>query len=375
MMAYNFPITLLQLHDEKNQFTDVNFSNSMESILKQTLGAFKVGASIKDSRRTPFAIMFDVAPDAGVSVKKIKDLRLELETQLGNPVEIEKNGESEFTVQVGIKNITRPLVGLRNILESEEFINSDAELPVAAGADVMGKPFVFDLADTPHMLVAGTTGSGKSTFLNDLIISLLYTRTSDEIQFVMVDPKRVELGCYNEIPHLMMPVVMNPKQALFTLNAVKVEMERRYKLFSDARVRDIKSYNEKQDGKGSIPRLIVIVDEYADMIEASPRELEKIVEKLAHEGRAAGIHLILSTQQPGNKIITPTIKANLPCRASFTVVDSRESKSIIDRTGAERLLGYGDMLYSATDSSVPVHVQAAYCDYKEVDAVIGYFKV
>lgn len=373
-MVHNFPITLLQLRDEENQFTDVEFSKSMETILTKNLEAFNVGASIKDTRRTPFAIMFDVQPDVGVSVKKIKDLRLDLETQLGSPVEIEKNGETDFTVQVGIKNITRPLVGLRNILESDEFVNSDAELPIAAGADIMGKPFVFDLADTPHMLVAGTTGSGKSTFLNDLIISLLYTKTPEEIHFVMVDPKRVELGCYNKIPHLMMPVVTNPKQALFTLNAVKGEMERRYRVFSEISARDLASFNEKQTDKYKLPRLIVIVDEYADMIGASPKDLEKVVESIVKMGRAAGIHLILSTQQPGSDVITPLIKANLPCRASFTVVDSRESKSIIDRTGAERLLGYGDMLYSATDSALPVHAQAAFVSYDEIDAVIDYFK-
>ncbi|MBO7450272.1 MAG: DNA translocase FtsK [Clostridiales bacterium] len=374
-MNHNFPINLLQLREEKNQFTELDFAKSMEDILTKNLEAFEVGASIISTRRTPFAIMFDVQPDVGVSVKKIKDLRLDLEIKLGSPVEIENIGETEFTIQVGIKNITRPLVGLRNILESDEFVNSEALLPVAAGADVMGKPFVFDLADTPHMLVAGTTGSGKSTFLNDLIISLLYTKTPDEIQFVMVDPKRVELGCYNKIPHLMMPVVTNPKQALFTLNAVKVEMERRYKVFSEVNARDLSSFNDKQLDKDKMPRMIVIVDEYADMIDASPKELEKVVESLTKMGRAAGIHLILSTQLPSSNVITPLIKANLPCRASFTVVDSRESKSIIDRTGAERLLGFGDMLYSATDSSKPIHAQAAYVSYEEVDAIIEYFKI
>ena len=371
-MESYFPIELLNDCSEENKFTDRRFALVLQSRLAKTLDAFKVGAFIKDARRTPFAIMFDVEPDVGVSVKKIKDLREDLETRFGCPVEIENTGETKFTVQVGIKNISRPLVGLRNVIESDAFQNNDYELPIAAGMDIMGKPFVFDLASTPHLLVAGTTGSGKSTFLNDLILSLLYVKTPSEVQFLMVDPKRVELGGYNGIRHLMMPVVTSAKQAIFTMNAAKSEMERRYRSFSAVNVRDLDSYNEKQIGVEKLPRIIVIVDEYADMIADAPKDLEKIIGSIAKMGRAAGIHLVLSTQQPGKGVITPSIKANLPCRASFTVVDKRESKAIIDRTGAEKLLGYGDMLYSASDASMPVHAQAAYVSFEEVDRVIEF---
>lgn len=372
-MNKSYPITLLTTRSEDTEFNDAVFAQKMQDVLSDNLKAYDVDATIKDSRMTPFTIMFDVEPAPGVSVKKIKDLRVDLELRLGSPVEVVNSGE-QFTIQIALKSILRPIVGLRSILESDEFTDNNYKLPVAVGMDVLGKPFVFDLADAPHMLVAGTTGSGKSTFLNALILSLMYVKTPNEIQFIMVDPKRVELGPYNGIPYLMMPVVTSPKQALFTLNATKGEMDRRYRLFESRKHRDIDAFNDDPSVQEKIPRIIVIVDEYADMIESSHKELEKTVTYLTQKGRAAGIHLILSTQMPSSDIITPIIKANLPCRASFTVVDGRESKTIIDRTGAERLIGNGDMLYSATESSSPVHAQAAYVSCAEVDSVIDYLK-
>lgn len=374
-MSNRFPIELLKDYHVENKYTDREFAKQMADTLAANLVAFKVGAVIKDIKMTPFAILFDVTPDAGVSIKKIKDLRVDLEVQLGAPVEIVGLGAQQYTIKIALKNWNRPIIGLKKILESEEFINNDFVLPIAAGMDVIGKPFVFDLVETPHLLVAGTTGSGKSTFLNDLILSILYLKTPADVQFIMIDPKRVELGYYNGLPHLMMPVVKDSKSAFIALNKAKEEMDRRYQIFSELHVKDIESYNAKHGDKDRLPRIVIIVDEYMDMMDEAPKETEAVITSLSRMARASGIHLILSTQRPSSDVITNSIKANLPCRASFTVVDWRESKVIIDRTGAERLLGNGDMLYSAMDSADPVHAQAAYVSYAEVDSVIDYVKI
>ena len=371
-MNMYFPIELLHSRKEENQFTDREFAKSMAEKLSVNLAAFHVGAVIKDIKMTPFAILFDVEPDEGVSVKKIKDLRVDLEVQLGAPVEIENSGNQYYTIKIAMKNWRRPIVGLRNILESDEYTNSGMKLPVAAGMDVLGKPFVFDLAETPHLLVAGTTGSGKSTFLNDMILSLMYSKSPEDVRFIMIDPKGVELTAYNGIPHLLLPVFHNSSFSAFVF--AEKEMNRRYQLFSEINVKDIDSYNSHPARNQKLPRVVVIVDEYMDMMKETPSETEAAVASLARKARASGIHLVLSTQRPSSDIITGSIKANIPCRASFTVVDGRESKIIIDRTGAERLLGNGDMLYSAAESSKPVHAQAAYVSYSEVDAVIDYFR-
>ena len=373
-MKFYFPIDLLEDYHIENKFTNRDFAKNQAEVLSNNLKAFKVGAVIQNIRMTPLAILFDVFPDVGVSVKKIKDLRVDLEVQFGAPVEIVSIGDKQYSVKIAMKNLERPIVGLKSILKSDEFVKCSFEIPIAAGMDIVGSPFVFDLAEAPHMLVAGCSGSGKSVFINDLLLSVMYTKSPKEVRLILIDPKRVELGAYAGLPHLMMPVAFTSQEAFSVFNSVKAEMEKRYKLMSAARVKNIDAYNSKQNDRDKLPRIIIVVEEYMDMMEEAPKELENVVSSIARMARAAGIHLVLSTQRPSSDIISSSIKANLPCRASFTVVDWRESKIILDRTGAERLLGNGDLLYSATETDKPIHAQAAYVSYTELDSVIAYLK-
>ena len=374
-MGYILPSTdLLEYHDEKTKFTDREYVKALGEDLSKVLQAYKVDAVVKDCRMTPLAAMFDIIPGSGVSVKAFRNIRTELELWMASPVEIIEAGDELYTIGIAIKNWNRsPIVGLREILESEEFKNTAYELPVAAGVNVMGRPFVFDIAESTHLLIAGTTGSGKSVFLNDIIMSILYSKTPEEVQFIMIDPKQVELGSYNSLPHMMFPVVSDTDKALSSMKILGDLIDDRYKKFSDLGVKKIEDYNA-MDGIQKMPRIVVIVDEYMEMMFKAPKELEEIINKISRFARAAGVHLILATQRPSSDVVTPHIKSNIPCRASFTVLDWRESKTILDRTGAERLLGNGDMLFSAADAAVPVHAQAAYVSGEEIDRVIASFK-
>ena len=371
-MGYRFPsLDLLQFYNPKNNFTNREYVQAMGEELSSVLESFKVKCRITDIRMTPFAVLFDVMPDLGVSVKTFRNLRVDLEVHMASPVEIVSIGEKKYTIGLAIKNWVRPTIGLRDIMESSDFKQNDYILPIAAGMDVLGKPFVFDLAATPHLLVAGTTGSGKSTFLNDIVLSLLYSRAPEDVRFLMIDPKGVELGSYNTIPYMLMPVIKDSAKALSAMKWVDDEMRNRYNTFSGYGVKNLEAYNEAVPAGNRLPRIVVIVDEYMEMMFHAPKELEMYITSLSRLARASGIHLVLATQRPSSDVITSDIKANIPCRASFTVVDWRESKTILDRTGAERLLGNGDMLYSAAESSIPTHAQAAYVSYEEVDRVIS----
>ncbi len=363
---------LLEYHNEHTKFSDREFVKALGERLSEIFQAYKVDAVIRDCRMTPVSAVYDVIPGAGVSIKSFRSIRDELQLWLASPVEIMEVGEELYTIGVAIKDwYGASTVGLREMLECDEFHNTGYELPVAAGVNVQGKPFVFDIAESTHLLVAGTTGSGKSVFLNDIIMSILYTKTADEVKFIMIDPKQVELNSYNVLPHMLLPVVSNTDKALSTMEWLVNIMDERFEILAEASVKKIEDYNAKAPEK--LFRILVVVDEYMEMMFKAPKKLEDLIAKIARRGRAAGIHLVLATQRPTADVITTGIKANIPCRASFTVVDGRESKTIIDRTGAERLLGNGDMLFSAADASVPVHAQAAYVTSEEVDRVVAFF--
>lgn len=371
-MGYRFPsLDLLKFYNPKNNFTNREYVQAMGEELSSVLESFKVKCRITDIRMTPFAVLFDVMPDPGVSVKTFRNLRVDLEVHMASPVEIVSIGDKKYTIGLAIKNWVRPTIGLRDILESEDFRKNECILPIAAGMDVLGKPFIFDLAATPHLLVAGTTGSGKSTFLNDIVMSIVYTKAPEDVRFLMIDPKGVELTAYNNIPYMLMPVITESGKALAAMKWVDEEMRRRYNTFSGYGVKTIEAYNAAVPADSKLPRIVVVVDEYMEMMFHAPKDLEMYIASLSRLARASGIHLVLATQRPSSDVITSDIKANIPCRASFTVVDWRESKTILDRTGAERLLGNGDMLFSAADSSVPIHAQASYVSYEEVDQVIA----
>lgn len=371
-MGYRFPsLDLLKFYNPKNNFTNREYVQAMGEELSSVLESFKVKCRITDIRMTPFAVLFDVMPDPGVSVKTFRNLRVDLEVHMASPVEIVSIGDKKYTIGLAIKNWVRPTIGLRDILESEDFRKNECILPIAAGMDVLGKPFIFDLSATPHLLVAGTTGSGKSTFLNDIVMSIVYTKAPEDVRFLMIDPKGVELTAYNNIPYMLMPVITESGKALAAMKWVDEEMRRRYNTFSGYGVKTIEAYNAAVPADSRLPRIVVVVDEYMEMMFHAPKDLEMYIASLSRLARASGIHLVLATQRPSSDVITSDIKANIPCRASFTVVDWRESKTILDRTGAERLLGNGDMLFSAADSSVPIHAQASYVSYEEVDQVIA----
>lgn len=372
MSTYVFPsLDMLEYHNPQNNFTNREYVQEMANELVSTLSAYKVKGTVTDIRMTPFAVLFDVIPDPGVTVKSIQNLRVELEVHMASPIEIVSIGEGKYTIGLAVKNWNRPLIGLRDIMETDEFKKNECAIPIAAGMNVLGKPFVFDLAATPHLLIAGTTGSGKSTFLNDIVLSVLYTKTPEQVRFLMVDSKGVELQAYNKIPHMLMSVAKESNAALAIMNLAEKEMMGRYNEFAAHSVKNIESYNSLAPNGKTMPRIVIIVDEYMEMMFNAPDQLEDSIEHLSRMARAAGIHLVLATQRPSSNVITSRIKTNLQCRASFTVVDWRESKTIIDRTGAERLLGNGDMLFSTADSAIPIHAQAAYVSYPEVDRVLA----
>jgi len=382
---YKYPSTnLLKVnHVISGKFNDREYIKALADELMTTLKAFKVDCKIIDCRYTPFAIMFDILLDQGVSVKSIKNLRIDLEVHTASPIEIVDKGEGTYTISLAIKNWDRPIVGLREVIESKEFVDKskEMEIPIAVGVDVFGQSFCFDLAETPHLLVAGTTGSGKSVFLNDVLLSILFTKKPDEVQLILIDLKMVEFTPYQGIPHLLRPVIYDTKHSLEALDLASKEMDRRYAIFASLAVKNIESFNSKvsKDIKlemsnpdyKSMPRIVIVVDEYMEMIFEAKKELEEYVTRISRLGRAAGIHLVFSTQRPTSDVVTAGIKTNIPCRASFTVIDWRESKAILDRTGAERLLGSGDMLFSMGEASAPVHAQAAFVDEEDIDAVIS----
>ncbi len=374
-MNFQFaPLSLLKYHNEHSRFEDRDYVMGMAKRLVDLLKSFKVNVTITNIDMSPYAACFDMVPDPGVSVKAIKGLRVEIEVHMGFPVEIVSIGETEFTLKLAIKNLDRPLLGLREILESDEFRNNDYEIPIAVGGDVLGRPFVFDMADTPHLLVAGATGSGKSIFLHDMILSILYSRRPDEVQLILVDPKIVEFKPYDGIPHLLMPPVLSSENAYNILGWAEDETMRRYNKFSECGVKTLDAYNTLSSGQEKLPRIVIIIDEYMEMMEQMKKELEEIIKRIAQLSRGAGIHLVLCTQRPTANVVTPDIKANLPCRASFTMVDSRESKEISERTGTERLLGSGDLLFSKSAASRTVHAQTAYVSYPEIDAVCDWYR-
>ena len=368
------PIDLLNEYSTDELFMNEDRVRGLGEALERTIREFKVDASVVNSRSTSLAITFTVRPGIGVSVKEFNKLKNDIELHLGSEIEINTVGEERGTIEIIVKNTQRPLIGLRSIIDTSDFWDDDSCMTIAAGVDIQGNPLYIDLSTAPHMLIAGSTGSGKSIYIDDILISLLYRAQPSELRLILMDPKRVELNPYNGLPHLLNPVISNAKESLDAFSWVEDEMIRRYDAFSQIGVKTIDEYNAKISGGSFIPRLLVIIDEYMDLMTDAPKEINMLIDRAARLGRAAGIHLILATQLPIAKVVTPQIKANIPCRTSFTVVDGRESKVILDKTGAERLLGSGDMIFSRTDNTGFVHGQAAYVSESELKSVVDFIK-
>ncbi|MGN8800106.1 DNA translocase FtsK 4TM domain-containing protein [Candidatus Merdisoma sp. HCP28S3_D10] len=352
--------------------------------LQQILRDFGVGVTVTDVSQGPAVTRYELQPDQGVKVNKIVSLADDIKLNLAvTDVRIEAPIPGKAAVGIEVPNAENSIVSFRELVSSQEFKAHKSRLAFAVGKDIAGKIMVTDIAKMPHLLIAGATGSGKSVCINTLIMSLLYKATPDEVKLIMIDPKVVELSTYNGIPHLLIPVVTDPKKAAGALNWAVAEMTHRYKLFADYNVRNLEGYNEKikniehieDDTKPrKLPQIVIVVDELADLMMVAPGEVEDAICRLAQLARAAGIHLIIATQRPSVNVITGLIKANMPSRIAFAVSSGVDSRTILDMNGAEKLLGKGDMLFYPYGYPKPVRVQGAFVSDEEVSAVVEFLK-
>ena len=346
--------------------------------LNETLESFKIDAHIINVTRGPSVTRYEVELDKGVRLNKLTTVADDIALSLGAPsVRIAPVPGKISVVGIEVPNRAVTMVSLREVIDSAEFNKSKSKSSFAVGKDIGGSCIVGNIAKMPHMLIAGTTGSGKSVCMNSIIISLLYKAGPEDVKLIMVDPKMVELANYNGIPHLMIPVVTDPKKAAGSLQWAVVEMMRRYKAMSDVGVRDLESYNGiiEAEGEGEkLPQLVIIIDELADLMLVAAKEVEDSICRIAQMGRAAGIHLVIATQRPSADVITGLMKANIPSRIAFSVASAMESRIILDTQGAEKLVGKGDMLFAPIGCGKPLRVQGCFVTDAEVEAVTGYVK-
>jgi S-DNA-T family DNA segregation ATPase FtsK/SpoIIIE len=340
--------------------------------LETTLESFGVKAKVVEVVRGPAVTRYEIQPDVGVKVSRIVSLTDDIALALAaKDIRMEAPIPGKAAIGIEVPNTEVSLVTLREVMETSAFQGSSAKLSVAFGRDISGSPIVSDLAKMPHLLVAGATGSGKSVCINGIITSILFKAKPDEAKFLMIDPKMVELNVYNGIPHLLSPVVTDPRRASLALKKVAKEMENRYELFSKSGTRNIEGYNSHliKENQKPLPFIVVIVDELADLMMVAANDVEDSICRLAQMARAAGIHLIIATQRPSVDVITGVIKANIPSRIAFGVSSQVDSRTILDSAGAEKLLGRGDMLFVPVGSNKPTRVQGAFLSDQEVEAV------
>ena len=352
--------------------------------LQQTLNTFGVKVTITDISQGPSVTRYELQPEQGVKVSKIVGLTDDIKLNLAaTDIRIEAPIPGKAAIGIEVPNKENMAVALRDLLESKEFKEFPSNIAFAVGRDISGQVVVTDIAKMPHMLIAGATGSGKSVCINTLIMSILYKAHPDDVKLIMIDPKVVELSVYNGIPHLLIPVVTDPKKASAALHWGVAEMEDRYRKFADFNVRDLKGYNKKvetmqesdpENAPKKMPQIVIIVDELADLMMVAPGEVEESICRLAQLARAAGIHLIIATQRPSVDVITGLIKANMPSRVAFSVSSGVDSRTILDMNGAEKLLGKGDMLFYPQGYTKPARIQGAFVSDKEVSDVVDFLK-
>jgi len=374
------PVELLSKSKEgesnmkKIRTTSVDNARKLES----TLESFGIGAKVINVSVGPAFTRYELQPAPGVKVSRIVNLTDDIALNLaatGVRIEAPIPGKAAIGIEVPNKEVAP--ISLRSVLESKEFIEHRSNLAVALGKDISGENVVIDLAKMPHLLIAGATGSGKSVCINSIVISLLYKASPEDVKLLMIDPKVVELGVYNGIPHLLIPVVTDPNKAAGALRWAVMEMTTRYKLFADKGVRDILGYNASIDeaGEGTkLPQIVIIIDELADLMMVAPHDVEDSICRLAQMARAAGMHLVIATQRPSVNVITGVIKANIPSRIAFAVSSQVDSRTILDMAGAEKLLGKGDMLYYPVGIPKPIRVKGAFVTDKEVELVVDFVK-
>ena len=345
--------------------------------LENALHSFGISSAIVGMIRGPTVTRYDIELEQGVKLSRVTNLAGDLALALGVVnVRIAPIPDKISTVGIEVPNKLVSTVYLRDILDTPKFANAKSKISFALGKDISGEGIIGNIAKLPHLLIAGTTGSGKSVCMNSLILSLLYKARPDEVRLIMIDPKMVELGIYNGIPHLYVPVVTDPKKAAGALQWATVEMLKRYRLFSEANVRDIESYNRvcTEKGEAILPQVVIVIDELADLMMVAAKEVEESICRVAQMGRAAGMHLVIATQRPSADVITGLMKANVPSRIAFAVSSAMESRIILDQAGAEKLVGMGDMLYSPLGVGKPVRIQGAFVSDEEREAVVQFIK-
>lgn len=377
-IPYKYPdVSLLSYAAAKKNSDTREELRDTANKLVSTLKSFGVEVKLSQVSRGPTVTRFELQPSVGVKVSKITNLSDDIALNLAaTAVRIEAPIPGKAAIGIEIPNKEVSSVSLREVIETEEFKNAPSKLSVAMGMDITGKPAIADIAKMPHVLIAGATGSGKSVCINSIITSILYKADPNEVKLIMVDPKKVELDVYNGIPHLLIPVVTEPKKASGALGWAVSEMMRRYDLFAENGVRNLQGYNEvlKLAGEPELPQIVIIVDELSDLMMVAPKEIEDSICRLAQMARAAGMHLIIATQRPSVNVITGVIKANIPSRIAFAVSSQIDSRTILDGAGAEKLLGKGDMLFMPMGASKATRLQGAFISDKEVEAVVEFVK-
>lgn len=376
--VYKYPsVSLLQSNTNKKDENEKKEIINNAKIIEETMRNFGIDATITQINRGPTITCYELSPSPGIKLSRIVSLSDNIALSLASSdIRIEAPIPGKSAVGIEVPNRSKDTVVLKEMLLTEEFRYLDSKLPLVLGKDVSGRPIISSIDKMPHLLIAGATGSGKSVCINTIIMSIIYKSSPKDVKLMLIDPKVVELSIYNDIPHLLIPVVTDAKKATFALNWAVGEMERRYKIFAQNSVRDISAYETKQKTNSleELPSLVVIIDELADLMMVAAQEIEDYICRLAQMARAAGIYLIVATQRPSVDVITGTIKANIPSRISFAVSSQVDSRTILDVSGAEKLLGKGDMLFYPSFFSKPLRVQGAFVSVKEVESVVNFLK-
>ncbi len=360
----------------KNRINEVAIDQKIQDLLEK-LAQFKIDGDVVRTYSGPIVTTFEFKPAANVKVSKILNLQDDLAMALkAQTIRIQAPIPGKDVVGIEVPNEDIQTIYMRELLESELFENSASPLTMILGKDIVGNPFVTDLKKLPHLLIAGTTGSGKSVGINAMILSLLYKNSPDMLKLIMIDPKMLEFSMYNDIPHLLTPVITKPTAAINALANMVAEMERRYKLMANTKTKNIENYNDKakRNGEDPFPYIVIIIDELADLMMTSGKDVELSIARLAQMARASGIHLIVATQRPSVDVVTGLIKANLPSRVSYKVGQKIDSKIILDSMGAESLLGRGDLLFTPPGSSNLVRIHAPWSDENEIEEVVEFLK-
>ena len=383
MSEYRFPSAdLLKDSTESSKFQRLEYVQQLRDRLNAMFASFQMDVKVVDYHYNNFAILMKLQLGKGVKVQTVKNLRADIELHMGDPVEFMESADQKI-ITIAVKNFQRPVVPLKEVILSAAFREAKSPVSVAAGINLFGNAFVFDIATMPNLLVAGVTGSGKSIFLHDIILSILFKARPEEVKLLLFDMKNVEFPLLNGIPHMLQDTVTDTDTGLDVLMWLRDEVDHRLFKITMAHVTTIDEYNATLPENEKLPRIVLIMDEYMEYIRQKTEEAyesERIdmfnatLESIALHSGETGVHLILATQRPAPDIITDKIKSLLPCRASFVVVDKRESKIILNRTGAERLLGQGDMIFTRDDSEDGIHAQAAYVSDEEINRVIEFLQ-